>query len=209
MSSTLSDPGIQKFLKWMAILTAVVVVGTTAYQYIIGGSEEMDELHYRTGNLRLEDGLYQEALFEFNQLLELKPHHAPGLLGRALALKGLDRFEQALESINIALEVEPRFAVAYANRGIIHDLLGRHREALADYIQALELDPELGEGPDWITRFLRNQPEAPPTIATRAAFLEQELKKPPAKRRLRIPEEDSKQQSYKYEEVMDDPVSKP
>ena len=55
MASALADPNIQKFLKWTAILTAVMVVGFSTYYYISGGTEESGELHYRTGNLRLED----------------------------------------------------------------------------------------------------------------------------------------------------------
>jgi tetratricopeptide (TPR) repeat protein len=74
--------------------------------------------------------------------------------------------------------------------------MGRHEEALADYMRALELDPELADGPHWLTRFLRNQPEAPPTIADRAAYLRAELAKPEAERVLRIPELDAQQRPY-------------
>ena len=87
MASTLADPNIQKFLKWMAILSAIMVVCFSTYHYISGGSEEIGELHYRIGNLRLEDGDYQAALTEFNSLLKEDIASPPGLLGRALALK--------------------------------------------------------------------------------------------------------------------------
>jgi hypothetical protein len=38
---------------------------------------------------------------------------------------------------------------------------------------------------------LRNQPEAPPTIADRAAYLRAELAKPESERLLRMPELDA------------------
>jgi hypothetical protein len=72
-----------------------------------------------------------------------------------------------------------------------------HEEALADDAQALRLDPEIASGPHWLTGALRNQPEAPPTIADRAAYLRAELAKPEAERLLRVPEADEQQRPYK------------
>ena len=204
MASPLADPNIQKFLKWTAILTAVMVVGFSTYHFISGGAEESGELHYRTGNLRLEDGDFQAALTEFNLLLEEDIANPAGLLGRALALKELGRLDEALEDVSTAIELKPDFAAVYANRGIILDHLGHYEEAILDYRKAVQLDPELGEGPDWITRFLRNQAESPPTIIDRANYLESELKKPSAERLLSDPEEDAKQRSYKLEGILSD-----
>jgi len=87
--------------------------------------------------------------------------------------------------------------VSYANRGIAKDTLGDYQGALADYEKALELEPEVAEGPGWLTRFLRNQPEKPPSVKDRARYLREQLAKPPAERLLRVPAEDAKQRSYK------------
>ena len=75
--------------------------------------------------------------------------------------------------------------------------MGHYSEAIADYEKAVQLDPEMVEGPNWLTRFLRLQPEKPPTIADRAAYLRQELAKPESERLLRVPEVDEQQRSYK------------
>ena len=53
------------------------------------------------------------------------------------------------------------------------------------------------QGPHWLTRFLRKQPEKPPTVKERLAYLEAELAKPEEERLLRIPEVDEAQRSYK------------
>ena len=74
--------------------------------------------------------------------------------------------------------------------------MGQYPAAVADYGQALSLDPEVADGPHWMTRFLRNQAEAPPTIADRFAYLQAELAKPEAERLLRMPEEDTAQRPY-------------
>ena len=186
------------YLRWAAIATALLVVGATAYQYLQEGDEE-GALNYRLANQRLEDGLYPEALAEFDAALKINPRHAPAYLGRALALMGLNDVQGALQTFDEALHHRPDFAAVHANRGILLDRLGRHEEALGDYRRALELDPELGEGPDWLTRFFRSQYDRPPTIADRAAYLEAELKKHPGQRQLSEPEQDAVQRAYKYE----------
>lgn len=191
--------GLYRFLVWMAMLTAVLVVGVTIYNYLFNSGDELGVMEYRRGNYRLEDGKPKVALREFDIVIQRDPNHAPSHLGRALALMALRQNEEALMSFAVAVEIRPDFSAVYANRGILHDRMGRYAEAITDYRKALSLDPELGEGPGWITRFLRNQDEAPPTIADRAKYLEAELKKPLRERNLRIPELDEKQRSYKYE----------
>jgi hypothetical protein len=66
-------------------------------------------------------------------------------------------------------------------------------EALADDDRALRLDPEVASYPHRLTGFLRNQPEASPTIADRAAYLRAEPAKPEDERVLRVPEVDEQQ----------------
>lgn len=190
---------LHRFLVWMAMLTFVVVVGVTTYGYLFESGDELGVMEYRRGNLRLEDGKPEGALREFDTVLKRDPNHAPSHLGRALALMALRQNDEALMSFDLAVEILPDFSAVYANRGILHDRMGRYSEAISDYHKALSLDPELGEGPGWITRFLRNQDEPPPTIADRARYLEAELKKPAWERKLRYEEIDQKQRSYKYE----------
>jgi len=64
----------------------------------------------------------------------------------------------------------------------------------------LELDPEILEGPGFLWRFMRNIDEKPPTIQSRADYLEAELAKPEEERLLKIPGEDEKQRMYKIDD---------
>lgn len=191
--------GLHRYLVWMAMLTAFSVVGVTTYAYIFESEDELGVMEYRRGNYRLEDGKPEEALQEFDTVLRKDPNHAPSHLGRALALMAMRQNDEALISFGVAVEIRPDFAAVYANRGILHDRMGRYPQAIADYRKALTLNLELGDGPGWLTRFLRNQDEAPPTIADRARYLEAELKKPAWERKMRFEEKDNKQRSYKFE----------
>ncbi len=187
---------VHRLMVWLAVATGIVVASSVLYEYVFTNHDQ-GELHYRRGNLRLEDGLYREALTEFEGQLRLRPEDAAGHLGKGLALMGMARNDDALAAIDRAIALEPEFAAAFANRGILHDRMGLSEKALADYRHALALDAALAAGPGWITRFFRKQPQAPPTIRDRAVYLAEELKKPPAERLLRVPELDSAQRSYK------------
>ena len=87
--------------------------------------------------------------------------------------------------------------VAYANRGILRDRMGDYAGALEDYEAAMRLEPDVAEGPGFLTRFMRNQPEKPPSVADRARYLREQLAKPAADRLLNIPEEDEKQRAHR------------
>jgi tetratricopeptide (TPR) repeat protein len=117
--------------------------------------------------------------------------------GRARALLKSGRYQKALEQFDMVIVLDPGLGATYANRGIAHDYLGHYEKAITDYEKALSLDPELEEGPHWLTRFLRNQPEKPPGVADRARYLRAELAKPPGERVLRVPELDEEQRPYK------------
>lgn len=185
-----------RLMVWLAVVTAIFVAAAVAHEYVFTNYDQ-GELHYRRGNLRLEDGLYREALTEFEQQLALHPDEPAGHLGKGLALMGLARNDEALAVIDHAIALKPDFAAAFANRGILHDRMGLSEKALGDYRRALALDATLADGPGWITRFFRKQPQAPPTIRDRAVYLAEQLKKPEAERLLQLPEVDSAQRSYK------------
>lgn len=190
------DDKLYSTLKYAAIVMVVAWLGFTVYDSFF--REHSPGQHaFHAGNKHFEDGQYAEALVEYDNALIQAPD-APHLLrARARALMQLGRSEEALREYDRAIELQPYFGGAYANRGILHDRIGSYEEAIADYEKALSLDEELGEGPHWLVRFLRNQPEKPPTIRDRAAYLRQELAKPPEERLLRVPEVDAGQRTYK------------
>ena len=152
---------------------------------------------YLAGNTLFADQFYDRAADAYREALAIDPEHIFALRGLARSLHRMGQSDDALILYDRVIEWEPEFGASFANRGILLDTMGKHEEALQDYEKALSLDPELGEGPSWITRFLRNQAEAPPTIADRAGYLRQELAKPVEERVLRIPEIDAEQRPYK------------
>jgi tetratricopeptide (TPR) repeat protein len=191
----MADDRLTRTLKWVAVAMAVLFVGWAVWDKFFAAAAPGD-MAWHAGNRAFEDGQYERALADYRSALEEAPDHVHALQGLATALHKLGRRDEALAVYDEAIARQPEVGATYANRGILLDTMGRHEEALADYDKALALDPELAEGPHWMTRFLRNQPDAPPTIADRAGYLRAELAKPEAERVLRMPELDDPQRPY-------------
>ena len=183
-------------LKYIAISMAVGLAVWIFYDKFIL-STEPGELAYQSGVNYFADGHYEEALQAYQQALQEHPDYGPALRGRAETLIMLHRERDAIEVYDELIDLQPQNAGHYANRGIARDRLGQYEEALRDYQSALRLDPEVGEGPGWLTRFLRNQPEKLPGIAARATYLQAQLALPPSERLLRVPELDESQRPHK------------
>jgi len=144
------------------------------------------------------DGDYRLARADFAAARIERADDREARFGEALALLQLGDHAGA-ERLFDALVADPDAdgaAYVLANRGILRDRAGRHEEALLDYEMALRLDPTLADGPGFMTRFLRNQVEHPPTIADRARYLRAELAKPPTERLLAVPAADARQRPY-------------
>jgi tetratricopeptide (TPR) repeat protein len=183
-------------LMTVAALMTAAWIGWSFYDGMLKEGNPGDA-DYLAGSTAFEDGHYGKALKDFDSALDTDPGHLHALRGRAMSLMQLGRLDQALAEFDAVVAVEPDSGPTIANRGILHDRMGHYRLALADYELALRLAPELVDGPGWLTRFLRKQPERPPTIADRARYLRAELAKPESERVMRNPEQDANQRPYK------------
>lgn len=189
------DDRLTRLLKVTAIALGVAFIGWAVFEKFIAEPAPGD-MSYHAGNTLFEDGFYERAAAAYREALDEDPDHLFALRGLARSLHLAGRHDDALVLYDEAVGAEPDFGATYANRGILLDTMGRHEAALIDYERALELDSELADGPNWLTRFLRNQAEAPPSIAERARYLRAELAKPEDERLLRVPEVDAAQRPY-------------
>lgn len=190
------DENLYKFLKYTAMtMVAAWIIWSIADTFLI--DRIPGNTAFQEGEIFFEDGEYERALEKYEAALEAKPDAPHYVRAKARTLMQLGRYEESRLWFNQAVDLQPYFGGAYANRGILHDRMGEYELAVADYEKAVDLSEEVAEGPHWLIRFLRNQPEPPPTVADRLAYLKQELAKPEAERLLRVPEVDEKQRTYK------------
>ena len=181
------DEKLYSLLKYTAIVMVAAWIGWSFYDSFFQTKSPGDNA-FITGDKFFENGDYERALTEYETALRQNPE-APYLVrAKARALMQLERNDEALSWFDRAVEYQPFFGGTYANRGILYDRMGQYDLAIRDYEKALELDQEIGEGPHWLTRFLRKQPEKPPTVNDRLTYLKAELAKPADQRVLRMPE---------------------
>lgn len=184
-----------RFLKYTAFGLALAWVGWSLYDYL--GGKQPGDFAYHAGANAFADEHYAQALDYYREALEIAPEHSAAQRGLAETLIMLEREREAIALYDELIARVPDNAGYYANRGIARDRLGEHEQALADYERALQLDASISEGPSWLTRFLRNQPEPPPGIAERADYLRTQLALPDDQRLLRLPGQDADQRPYK------------
>lgn len=84
---------------------------------------------------------YDEALREFEKVIELEPNHkaAYGRMGEILKNQG--KLPQAMEMFNKQIEIYPDL-MAYINRGTLNRFFQKYKSALEDFEEAIKLDPE-------------------------------------------------------------------
>ena len=128
--------------RWIAVLVlGIALAAGAAFVYgRVAGDSAPGDFEVRTGNYRLEDGLHEQAIAEFEAALAKDPEHLGAHLGLAVTLLQMDRLEEAIARFDRVLAIDPELAVAYADRGIAWDRLGEHEKALADYRAGLALD---------------------------------------------------------------------
>ncbi len=190
------DETLYRFLKYVAIAIVAIVIGVMIWESFFV-EKTPGNIAYLQGNTLFEDGDYEQALRQYEDALAKQPEATHYVRAKARTLMQLGHYDEALAWFDRAVALQPYFGGAYANRGILYDRMGRYQLAIADYEKALQLDQKVAEGPHWLIRFLRNQPEKPPSIKQRAEYLKQELEKPADQRVLRVPEIDAKQRTYK------------
>ncbi|MCP3672622.1 MAG: tetratricopeptide repeat protein [Gammaproteobacteria bacterium] len=192
------DEKLYKILVRVAIGITLVWVSWSIYDGFL--EESVPGAHsVQVAAKHLEDGRNEDALREYESQLKDNPKNVYALRGKAQALMQMGKNDLALNVYDDAISREQNFGVTYANRGILRDRMGDHEGALADYEMALKLAPETAEGPGLMTRFLRKQPDKPPTIAERASYLQEQLALPESERLLKLPEQDAKQRPYKMD----------
>ncbi len=205
--SAISNPRVlRRFIKLMIILTVVMFTIWTIVMW--SQSNVPGDFEVREGDIQLSDGNYANAIERFDAALADAPNHRGALLGKAVALIALGRYDEAEHVLSYTIDYLQKnladddptgrgaLSAAYANRGIIKDRLQRYEEALADYIESIKIDYDIAEGPGWLNHLLYHDKE-PSSVLKRAEYLYQQLQLPEGERLMQVPELDAEQRMYK------------
>jgi tetratricopeptide (TPR) repeat protein len=93
------------------------------------------------GNTYYRLGLYDQALDDYAQAIQLAPTVALTYTNRGVVYEKLQRYDEAIADHGHAIQLDPTLSQAYYNRGNTYNKLQRYGEALLDFTRAIELDP--------------------------------------------------------------------
>lgn len=105
-----------------------------------GGNARLEELCDRAMELK-NQGQYEEALAQFQQVIAARPGHARAHLGLGLVLCFIGRFDESLEELKVAVTCDPNWVDAHLNLAKTYAMLGMYDEAKAGFNRVLELHP--------------------------------------------------------------------
>jgi len=83
------------------------------------GESRDAQFYNNQGAIYVAKGQYDQAISDFNKVLEIDPKFAGGgaYYGRAMVYEKKNQYDQAILDFNKALEIDPKHASAYYNRG--------------------------------------------------------------------------------------------
>ena len=96
------------------------------------------------GDRLLREGQNQEAIEEFQLVLNLQGPAAPALTSMGVAFWNLEKLESALEVFERAISLSPDYSRAWRCKAFTLTALGHHRDSLEVFDQCLKLNPEDG-----------------------------------------------------------------
>jgi len=117
-----------------------------------GGAEELEGRCDQAMELK-NQGRYEEAAAQFEQVLACAPNHARAHLGLGLVHCFVGRFEESLEELKRAVECDPEWVDAHLNLAKTYAMLGMYDEARIEFNRVLELHPDHPEAKKQLSYF--------------------------------------------------------
>jgi tetratricopeptide (TPR) repeat protein len=103
-----------------------------------------ENAYYNFGNLLMEAGRTDEAMFYYRKALEINPNHAKSHINYGLLLSDIGRTDEAIAHYLKALQ-HGTDVVACNNLGNLLAKMGRTDEATVHFRKALEINPDYGD----------------------------------------------------------------
>jgi len=88
-------------------------------------------------------GLWEQAIEQFDKAIALDPSLAMAYVNRSLVYINLGEHQRAIQDTDKAIELDPSIAIAYVNRSAAYLNLGQYQRAIQDADKAIELDPSI------------------------------------------------------------------
>jgi tetratricopeptide (TPR) repeat protein len=101
--------------------------------------------HLNLGDALQKEGLYDEAIQEFERALEIKPNNPRALYGLGIAYDNGGRVDEAVRQYLRAAELKPDYAEVFNSLGLALRKKGLADEAMSSFLEALKLKPDFAD----------------------------------------------------------------
>ena len=127
-------------LKGVVIIWAltIIILSLTVYN---GYSQSAEEEHMKKGTDLIRHDKFDEAITEFNKVIETNPKSAPAYYNLGFAYDKKGDLAKAISYFSKAIEADPTLADAYYNRGFAYYKKGAFDNAITDYNKVIEISP--------------------------------------------------------------------
>ena len=119
-----------------AVILFLFFVGTSLNLELVNAQNSHVELIIQGASL-IDYGMPNEAILIFDEILSEDPKHASALIGKGMALKNLQKFEEARNFLDAALKLEPDNVYAKIERLDVLRYLKDHDEIRRSSVEIL------------------------------------------------------------------------
>ena len=120
----------------LAAILFLFFVGTSSNLELVNAQNSHVELFIQGASL-IDHGMPNEAILIFDEILNEDPKHVIALIGKGMALKNLQKFEEAGNFLDTALELEPDNLDAKIQRLDVLKYLKDHDEIRRSLVEIL------------------------------------------------------------------------
>jgi tetratricopeptide (TPR) repeat protein len=125
---------------WIVLPVVLFLLFSCASTQKEKSESENAEFYNNRGMVNDKEGLYDQAISDYNKALEINPKYAEAYSNRGVVYRRKGQYDRAISDYNKALEINPRDAEAYNNRGVAYSNKGQYDRAISDYSQAVEIN---------------------------------------------------------------------
>ena len=139
----LYNKGLEEFVKAAQIYEGVSILKEID-KFYRKDKKFLAVLHYNTGFILSQKGLFKKAEKEYKKALEFNPLLLEAYNGLGCLYIKERRLKEAEEVFKKLLKIEPSFSKAYYNLGIVYLLKDEKEKTYKVWRKALEFDPDYG-----------------------------------------------------------------
>jgi len=103
---------------------------------------QTDQEIFENGVLFFKQGLYQEAIDQFSELIKQAPQNADAYKNRGVAYMKQEKFDQAIQDFEQAKSIFPQLKDLYSNLGVAWYYKKNCEKAIENYDIEIQMSPE-------------------------------------------------------------------